>query len=1038
MPPRTRAPKARTVDVTAVLVASDGARWLPEVLTALAASTATPARVICVDNASTDGSAELMRAAYGEVLDLPADTAFGAAVAAALETSPPTGWVWLLHDDAAPEPEALAALLAHAADSPSAVLLGPKVRDWDDPRVLVEVGLTTDGAGHRETGLDRREYDQGQHDAIRDVLAVGTAGALIRRDVWDDLGGLEATLPVFRDDLDLGWRVNAAGHRVVVVPTARIRHARAATTGRRVLAAASGRPAGIDRRNALFVLLAHAAGPRLLLTLPRLTAACLLRALGFLLTRQVGAARDEVAALVSVVGRPGRLHAARRARARTRTVSPRSVKPLLGKRSGRARARFEAVADWLSGGAAPGASPLGALGDAGPDGPDDLDDLTPAGRGLLTRLLVRPGVVLTLVLALIALVAERHVLWLKGGALFGGRLLPAPSGARAVWASYAASWHPTSVGSAVDAHPSTGAVAVLSTVLLGKAWLAVDVLLLASVPIAGAVAYAVAGRLTRQPALRLWAATTWALLPVATGAIAAGRLDAAVVQIALPALAGAGAGLLRRDRSGWRRAWALGLGLAVTAAFAPLLWPLLAGLLLVGAVATLSLRRVAAALVVAVVPGLVLLPWSLDALRHPDWLLDGPGPLLGQPAVPAWQLLLLHPGTGPAVWVTVGLVLAGLGGLLRRDAHRVAVAAWAVALAALAFAVALVRDGHWPGIALQVAAAAILSAALVGANGVRTRLAQSSFGWRQLTAVVIAVAAAIVPLMTAGAWVRGGADHPLQRGARPVLPAFARAELAAEPGVRALVVRARPGAVGYELMTADGDRLGSADTPPADAQSADLDAVVADLLAARGSDAAEALAIRAVRYVALPVGPGSDAVAAALDVQAGLSRRASGPVLLWRVVAPTARLTLLRPGLAAAALRGDRGPSRDLLRVAPPLPLLSGREGARTTVGPGPAGRLLVLADAVSDGWHATADGRELPTKTAWGWAQAFVLPPTGGRVVVSYDQAPRHVALTGQALALGVVLVLSAPAARRRRGLEVVEDDRDLEPVLELQGAHR
>jgi len=115
------------------------------------------------------------------------------------------------------------------------------VRDWSDPRVLVEVGLTTDGAGHRETGLDRREYDQGQHDAVRDVLAVGTAAALVRRDVWDALGGLDAALPVFRDDLDLGWRVNAAGHRVLVVPPARVRHVRAATTGRRQTEAA---PAG--------------------------------------------------------------------------------------------------------------------------------------------------------------------------------------------------------------------------------------------------------------------------------------------------------------------------------------------------------------------------------------------------------------------------------------------------------------------------------------------------------------------------------------------------------------------------------------------------------------------------------------------------------------------------------------------------------------------------------------------------------------------------------------------------------------------------
>ncbi|GAC1442110.1 MAG: glycosyltransferase [Mycobacteriales bacterium] len=1027
MPPRSRAPRARTADVTAVLVASDGAEWLPDALAALAASTVRPSAVVCVDTGSVDRSPELMRAAHVEVLILPRGSGFGAAVHAALQTVPRASWIWLLHDDAAPEPDALEALLRYASDSPSAALLGPKVRDWDDPRVLVEVGVTTDAAGHRETGLDRREYDQGQHDGIRDVLAVGTAGALIRRDVWDDIGGLDPQLPVFRDDLDLGWRVTAAGHRVVVVPTAAIRHARAATTGRRAVAAASGRPAGIDRRNAVFVLLAHAAGPRLLLTLPRLGVACLLRVLGFLLTRQILAARDEVAALLSVLGRPARLAHARRARARTRTTSPGVVKPLLAKRSSRVRAKFGALADWMSGGSAPGSSPL--LGDPGSDGDlDDLTELTPAGGGLVKRLLLEPGVVLTLSLALVALFAERAVLSLRGGTLLGGRLLPVPSGARDLWGSYLAAWHPSAVGSSAAAHPCVAALAVLSTLLVGKTWLALDTLLLAGIPIAGAVAYVVSGRLTAHRVLRVWAAATWALLPVATGSVADGRLDGAVVQIALPALVAGSVTLLNGRRNGW----SLGLGLAIAAAFAPLLWPLVAGLLLAGALVTLSLRRIAAATIVALVPALVLFPWW----THPAGLLDGPGRLLPEAPHDALQLLLLNPGTG-AVWVTAGLLLAALGGLLRRDAHRCALAMWAVALTGFAAAVAMERRGHWPGIALQVAASGVLGAALVGANQLRTRLGQTSFGWRQLTAALIALAAAAGPVAEATSWVNRGADHPLERDMSPLLPAFARAELAASPGLRVLVVRPRGNGVAYELATAAGVRFGAADTSPTAQQLRRLDAVVADVLTARGSDAAEALATRAVRYVAVPA-KGGKALAAALDVQAGLSRRASGEVLLWRVVAPAARLTQLSPPAAAAALRGDRGPSPELLRTDPPMPLPAGREAARTSVPRGRPGRLLVLAEAASSGWQATVGGTALPKRTAWGWAQGFVLPTSGGSVHIRYDQGPRHRALLAQGLAIALVLILAAPAARRRRGLEVVDDESEAAPVRELQGAGR
>ncbi|MDT7537632.1 MAG: hypothetical protein QOI82_1217 [Actinomycetota bacterium] len=1030
MPPRTRASKAAagplTVDVTAVLVASDGARWLPEALAALAASTARPVKVVCVDTGSTDGSADLLRTAYGEVLELPRGTAFGAAVAAALQTAPPSRWLWLLHDDAAVEPDALEALLAHAEQSPSAVLLGPKVRDWADPRVLVEVGLTTDTAGHRETGLDRREYDQGQHDTIRDVLAVGTAGALIRRDVWDELGGLDPTLAVFRDDLDLGWRVNAAGHRVVIVPAARIRHVRAATTGRRVLHAASGRPGGIDRRNALYVLLAHAAGPRLLLALPRLAVGCLLRAIGYLLTRQVAAAGDELAALASVVGRPGRLLAARRARARTRTLSPRVIRPLLAKRTGRLRARFEAVADWLSGGAAPGANPLGALGDPGPEGPDELAELAPSGGGALKRLMLRPGVLVTVALAVLAALADRDLLPVHRGVLVGGRLLPVPSGAGGLWSSYAAAWHPTAVGTGGAAPPATVLLAALSTLLLGKAWLAVDVLVLAGPAIAGAVAYAAAGRLTAHRLLRMWAAATWALLPVATGSVATGRLDGVVAQIAVPPLLVAGVGLLRRPRLPWRRAWGLGLGLAMATAFAPLLWPMTAALLLVGAVLVRSVRRMGAALVVAVVPAVLLLPWTADLVAHPAHLLDGPGLVVAGDRVEPWQLLLLHMGgpAQPALWVTAGLAAAGLGGLLRRDAQRVALGTWVVALVGLATAAVLQSRGHSPGVSLQVAAAGVLGAALVGGNELRTRLADSDFGWRQLTAAVVVVAAAVTPAAAAVSWVARGADGPLHRGQSAVLPAFARAELAATPGLRALVVTPSGVGVAYELTSAGGDVLGTGDLPLAATQSDTLDRIVADLLATRGSDAAEALATRAVRYVALPAGPSAARYAAALDAQSGLSRRASGRTLLWRVVAPTARLSLLRPGMAAAALRGDRGPTRELLRVAPPATLPARQESAHTRVPAGPPGRLLVLADSAARGWQASIDGRPLDRRTAWGWAQAFVVPTSGGALVLSYDQSPRHRALAGELLALAVVLVLAAPAARRRHGLEVVDEE--------------
>ncbi len=1053
--PRPGVATVASVDVIAVLVAHDGAAWLPDVLAALATSTVSPRHLICVDTGSTDDSVTLLRAAYREVLQLPRETGFGAAVAAGLAQAGAAGWVWLLHDDCAVEPDTLALLLAEATRSPSAAVLGPKVRDWTDPRVLVEVGLTTDGAGHRETGLDRREYDQGQHDAVRDVLAVGTAAALVRRDVWDALGGLDAALPVFRDDLDLGWRVNAAGHRVVVVPPARVRHVRAATTGRRQTEAAPGRVTATDRRHAVFLLLAHAGLLRFTTLLPRLLVVTLVRTLVLLLTRQLPAAADELRAYAAVVGHPVVLLQARKARAASRTVPARSLRPLFASRAGRARARAGALGDWLSGGASPGASPLGALGDPGPGGAEATDDLPTGGGGTFRRLLLQPGVLVTLGLALVALIAERHVLSVGGGQLSGGRLLPAPDGARDLWATYAGSWHPTTVGSSRLAPPGLAVLAAASTVLLGKPWLAVDVLLLASVPLAGATTYAAARRVVRHQVLRWWAAATWALLPVATGAVAAGRLDAAAVQIALPLLLLSAARVLREDpaEGGWRRAWALGLGLSLVVALAPALWPLAAVALIGGGLVGLrrstdrapARRKAAAALLSALTPVALLLPWSLRVLTHPALLLTTAGrtaPASVDAGLPAWHLPLLAPGGPglPGTLVTAGLVLAALGGLVRQERRGVAQAAWAVAGVSLLFALLLARlrvapagasgaQPLWPGVALQLAAASMLLAALVAADQVRTRLARVTFGWRQLLASVVAGAAAAVPVLAAAGWLVRGADagaaDRLHREQRPLLPAFAQAELAGTAGLRALVLApSSQGAVSYELTSAVGDRLDAADTSPATGQTQQLDQVVGDLLSPRGSDAAQALSTRAVRYVVLRSGPGTDAVTAGLDAQPGLVRRPAGPMLLWQVLAPTSRLTVLSPAAAAPALLGARGPTTELLRRAAPRALGAGREGAVDQLAAGVPGRLLVLADAADAGWRASLSGRSLPRRTAWGWAQAFVLPPEGGRLELHHEQGRRHLWLAVQGVVLLLVAVLGAPGGRTHRGLE--DDDAD------------
>jgi GT2 family glycosyltransferase len=219
--------------VTAVLVSHNGAVWLPEVVAALTSQTRPIDLITAVDTGSKDASTKLLKSARISFFTTDSETGFGQAVSLAVDKLPQSvdhEWVWLIHDDCAPAPTALAELLSAIDDRPQVVMVGPKLLGWHDRTHLLEAGVSIAGNGARWTGLEPLEYDQGQHDGIHDVLSVSTAGALIRRDVFEELGGFDQNLTLFRDDVDFGWRARTAGHTVIVATGAVAFHAQASAT----------------------------------------------------------------------------------------------------------------------------------------------------------------------------------------------------------------------------------------------------------------------------------------------------------------------------------------------------------------------------------------------------------------------------------------------------------------------------------------------------------------------------------------------------------------------------------------------------------------------------------------------------------------------------------------------------------------------------------------------------------------------------------------------------------------------------------------
>ncbi|MFI0164734.1 glycosyltransferase [Streptomyces sp. NPDC017095] len=1049
--------------VTAVLVSHDGARWLPDALAGLLGQERPVQYAVAADTGSADDSAHLLAEALGDasVLHLARRTGFGQAVEEASRTAPvlgpgelpyltrpsgwdpvtrswhddaydlpelphgePVQWLWLLHDDCAPEPDALAQLLRVVDNElelgrDDVAIVGPKLRGWYDRRQLLEVGVSIANSGRRWTGLDRREQDQGQHDHVRAVLSVSTAGMLVRRDVFEQLGGFDRRLPLMRDDVDLCWRAHTAGHRVLVAPDAVVRHAEAASRERRAVdcaGRATASPHKVDKAGAVYTLLANARTAALPWVLLRLVLGTVLRTLAYLVGKVPGQALDEIRGLLSTLLRPERIIAARRRRGPAR-IDKGELRALFPPPGATVRATVEQLAGNLGGGGDTDTSSAGRHGGAVESGPggDDADFLEVEQFARLKRIARRPGPVLFLVLLLVSLAACRALL--GGGALAGGALLPAPAGAGDLWSRYLDAWHPTGTGGTSSAPPYLAVVATLGSLLFGSAGLAVTVLLVGSVPLAGCTAYFASRPLVTSRLLRAWAAVAYAFLPATTGALAGGRIGTAVLAVLLPLLARAGiaaSGLAHRagPRGSWRATWAYALLLTVTTACTPIVWPLalLLGLgvlvLRRGDLPAYGLRFLAQ----LGTPLLILAPWSLTLF--PAGFFREAGLEYGPSAASALDLLGAAPG-GPGTvhgLMLIGIVLAALGALLRSERRLGIRTAWAVALTGLVFAV-LSDKSAWAGPATLVYGIALLAAAVLGADGARARVAEQSFGWRQPVAALIAFASAAGPLLVAAGWMIRGADGPLERRDPAQVPAFVAEDSTGGDQARTLVLDSDSGArVRYTLVRGAGARMGDAELTAADGGNARLDKTVAHLVAGSGADQADELGGFAVRYVLVHKGAPRE-ITRVLDATPGLSRlsRQNG-IALWRVDQRTARAAILPAGGTGTA-----------------QPVTAGPVEVHTTVPAGADGRVLRLADSAAGGWTATLDGKPLTPTTVDGWAQGFRLPSAGGRLDVTYDTPFTRTAwLWAQGLLAVVLVVLALPGRRR----DVDDDLPEEQPV--------
>lgn len=201
------------------------------------AQTRTPHEIIVLDNASTDGSADAIGAAHPDVVLIREATnhGFGPAHAIALEHSQ-APWVLLLNPDTVVLDGAIDKLLDFAARTPDAGIWGGRTLNADGtlnptscyarmtlPSILFRV-VGLNGVFRASPLFNSEFYGDWQRDTVREVDIVTGCFFLIRRSLWDDLGGFDPAFVMYGEEADLCLRARAGGARPMVTPDAEIIH----------------------------------------------------------------------------------------------------------------------------------------------------------------------------------------------------------------------------------------------------------------------------------------------------------------------------------------------------------------------------------------------------------------------------------------------------------------------------------------------------------------------------------------------------------------------------------------------------------------------------------------------------------------------------------------------------------------------------------------------------------------------------------------------------------------------------------------------
>ncbi|MGM9693530.1 MAG: glycosyltransferase family 2 protein [Alloprevotella sp.] len=242
--------------VAVVILNWNGATMMRRFLPSVVKGTGTDGTVIVADNGSTDDSQECVTKEFPEVEWLPLGENFGFAEGynrALAQVEAP--FFLLLNSDVEVGEHWLRPMIDFMEANPDVAACQPKLCAQSDHGSFEYAGAAggfIDRYGYpfcRGRIMESVERDTGQYDSPCDLFWATGAALLIRREDWENAGGLDGRFFAHQEEIDLCWRLRARGRRVVCVPQSVAYH-----VGGGTLDAGNPRKTFLNFRNNLFML----------------------------------------------------------------------------------------------------------------------------------------------------------------------------------------------------------------------------------------------------------------------------------------------------------------------------------------------------------------------------------------------------------------------------------------------------------------------------------------------------------------------------------------------------------------------------------------------------------------------------------------------------------------------------------------------------------------------------------------------------------------------------------------------------------------